>query len=1436
LEIEKKKLAAEKKKREEAAAKQGESMKSFLEKQYDLEEKTTTEFVKKYRSPEKPEKVVKTKEEEEAEPDKKAPRKRVVKKEITPAPAAGTETSEKPEPAPEVSDSSQEEIDEAAELEMGSRNRKERETMPMSQKDIDESAENEMGDRMKRDKGRETMPMSQEQIDEASEYEMGDRINKEGVEKDWMGKTGKKEVKPNEFDPEEELKNLRNLPKNERAARLKEIKEKLTEQKEGLSKVQEDVINTIRANPNASVDELYNLTVKSGEKFGINEKQKAIAKEVLEKYHARHAKIKEVRAQYPNDKELYKTLFGKEPVGKIEMVEDPASIYFKCDNAEDYARIYNFYALQNRELSQGDIKLAGMTGGVSLAGSKISGLEGAIIAENSSLLGKNSNNAHYESQWKKVHDHEEQHSVYTLFKGTAEYHNALEKIQGAKSDEEKKLAYKRLFRNFSQPAEESWKNEILAYFIEGRQPDDTFQTLTKPKEQGGFYDHGKDNGEKIREWINGRGDRGDDLKVAEQAISEGYADYPKLIRNGIDTINYLEKNGYSKEQAIALLIHEPLSRWEKVVNRLYETPGKKELEKKGGEEKVDMERVHLEALVENARRDFARKDYETNNTWQKLRRVLRLKETTPGNLQDTLWEFNQYKIAKNELFKYRADEIQGKNLPPDEFKKQMGELAKDFQENELMNLFAARTGARAKSVEEKYGKAPGKIMEGASKFINWHRKLDWKKKMAFSVALGLSGVGIAVLANRVVGGVVAGAGVAGGLEARYRRKEGERLAGEREKMIQETEMGKSPEEKLNMLMAKLEAEGDKFQQHLKREQNNARWRKAGGAAVATFIGSGAAGYILRWGGEKTGANAAIKSGFGKAAAFFGYEGGIHGGGAANKVVEHGVHRPNPVEVAKGLQGKNSILEHMKGGKAVGPIEPGVKRPGAEEVINKLRGGAVHHEPKGGGGARAEISTLKASGGIEHGVKGHHHLGKGGMSVEKPKFVDLEVKKGSSMEGTLIKNLTAHGMDKVEAGRTAHIMANTFATKHHLAKGPFGLVHEGTHMKLSPDGSKIMSVAGDNKMGWIEKAPQGGKHFSLANPEQIKSAGTAGRIAEHGINHHPNPVKTIDSLQHHGDGASHGAHAAVENMPQGGKMTGALAQWAENIKNINPDTIAVTKPTPLSAIVEKHLLDQIAEKKIEVDDVHKTTLALTKLYVKNFADAHPGMKPGPDMLIPANAEVKFSAGNSSLDISEKIANNITGTVKGSAEAVINKAPEINPGGAKIAENLANVPSGTDTEKIAKAAMTGVAFGAGGVAAPTIAGGLAIKEVRKNRREKTKKESSQLAADFSKNAQAYYEALGAKNDRDTNISLKNIWDKVKEIVRGKNEKSFDELKTEDAATFLKKRSNKKNAAYFLEEYGTRVEPKENETLDAWVKRVTLEIVRSNKKGEDIFDAAA
>ena len=291
-------------------------------------------------------------------------------------------------------------------------------------------------------------------------------------------------------------------------------------------------------------------------------------------------------------------------------------------------------------------------------------------------------------------------------------------------------------------------------------------------------------------------------------------------------------------------------------------PEESELNEKSEEvtstEREDDKSSELKLAVEEARKKYATKDFEVNNSIGNIKKTLgQWMKITPENVTDTQTFYNQYKIALNELKDYQLEQIRGKNLSPEETKKQLEETIKYFSFNEKLNLYQARVEARDSVKKDRLSE---KVIQNISKSINWYRKLPAKYKIALSAGLFLGGAGAGMagaagvasffgaarVAQRIAGGAAAGVGVAG-LQEGFRRKWDEKKSQEEaEKIIKDFEAGpESLEEKFERVKSKLEEEIGTYQKDLQREKRKIFSRKVWGASAGIFIGSGAMAYAMK---------------------------------------------------------------------------------------------------------------------------------------------------------------------------------------------------------------------------------------------------------------------------------------------------------------------------------------------------------------------------------------------------------------------------------------------------------------------------------------------------------------------------------------------------------------------------------------------------------------
>lgn len=266
----------------------------------------------------------------------------------------------------------------------------------------------------------------------------------------------------------------------------------------------------------------------------------------------------------------------------------------------------------------------------------------------------------------------------------------------------------------------------------------------------------------------------------------------------------------------------------------------------------------LMTAVEIARGLYAKKDYELTNAIAGIKNTLgRFFRPNQQTSQESKIYFANYKDALKDLLDHQIKELKKENLSPAELTKRMEVLTKYYNEGEQINLIEARTNAKTEAWENKY-KLPNYLAKKSEKFVNGYRKLDWKMKalasvglLSAGVAVGIAGtagfagatslasaVGIVKLMKRGLSGVIAGAGITGALEARYRKKEGERKQKEQAEIIGNIESVEDPEAKYEAMKQFMQKEMDGYAKGLKTEKDKARSRRLFGLTAGILVGSG----------------------------------------------------------------------------------------------------------------------------------------------------------------------------------------------------------------------------------------------------------------------------------------------------------------------------------------------------------------------------------------------------------------------------------------------------------------------------------------------------------------------------------------------------------------------------------------------------------------------
>lgn len=404
----------------------------------------------------------------------------------------------------------------------------------------------------------------------------------------------KKPIRPGEtFDPEEERKELWKLQGEERAAALKEYKEKLGFQKEGLAMMQAELIRVIDKNPDLSIDEAGDVVREFMKNYGLTEEQGKITAKIFGTYKKKHAAVEKISSEHRDPEDLYRTLFAAEPKGEIEVIKGPMTLYFRCHNLEDYARI----CLQSKLMNEGnrpptevEIEKEKNSGGVSITVARIPGLEGTLTAENAK-------GRLYNKEAEAIHIHEKQHVMKRLVTDAIDV-PSINPVEIGEDEKKFREALRKRLEKRKYLVEETVKDEILAYMkaghfsIEsGEITERIMEKFLKKKEEGGLYDYFAEDRDAFlgpiadnyagtllipRESIEG---------TTKELFDEIYDEqkYEKMIKNGLGVFVKLWRGfgakadaPYYKDKIIAFLVREPLWKWPRVAQRLLEYRRKEE--------------------------------------------------------------------------------------------------------------------------------------------------------------------------------------------------------------------------------------------------------------------------------------------------------------------------------------------------------------------------------------------------------------------------------------------------------------------------------------------------------------------------------------------------------------------------------------------------------------------------------------------------------------------------------------------------------------------------------------------------------------------------------------------------------------------------------------------------------------------------------------------
>lgn len=467
-------------------------------------------------------------------------------------------------------------------------------------------------------------------------------------------------------------------------------------------------------------------------------------------------------------------------------------------------------------------------------------------------------------------------------------------------------------------------------------------------------------------------------------------------------------------------------------------------------EETDIEKVQRE--VDEARMRYVRANRKSTGLVAKLKKFFQGSAAVPESDDAAARYLELYQDKSRRLLKLKMDQLKKDSRQAGvDTRQRAREMIKYFTFDEKIKLYEAGNDARAEEVEKRFGKWPGAMAKKFTSFINGYRKLGWKKKMFFSTALFASGAGFAVQGvYRAFTSTASAVGAGGMYEAWQRRKDSKELESEQAKIESEAKKAVNPEESYQRVMEMLSARIGQYDKSLS-QQKKRRWGKwtvgLGMGVGAFFFGPKIFQGIREFFGDSVGT--APTPG----------EAEFQGSGTGTQypdteALERSFNDKLGQDWGAGreLEYSHKITQGAPGGNALN-YDPEIQKPSLmtpDEIDRRIQ------DMLAGG------KTLEVSG------------------------------QGSSIESTLIGHLEGGGLPPQEAGSAAHRMALQYAKDQGIAFEKLNLVHEGAEIRLSPDGSKILSVidgqnndlsqAGEAVQSADADVPQAEAESSQALPE------------------------------------------------------------------------------------------------------------------------------------------------------------------------------------------------------------------------------------------------------------------------------------------------------------------------------------------------------------------
>ncbi len=337
------------------------------------------------------------------------------------------------------------------------------------------------------------------------------------------------------FSPEEEIREILKLPREEKKEALNLFKEKLIQQREAWANCRIFIERSILHNHDTSKEDLLQWVEKFGNRYGFTEKQKQTAEQIIDNYKKKRAEVIEFREMFPDDLNLIKELTGTEleDYSEIDISLGPASIDIKTNSVNTMEKIMQVKNINNNYC----------TDGFCAKSKNYPSIWFTVI-----------NNEH-NAETEKANIHEQEHikniilqDIFTknISNEKADY---LEDLAGQEKDP---VIRQRLFESYYRYIREDGlnraKNEIIAFNKERS------SFLINPEM---FLNDSEYN--YFREILK-------EETTVEQSIAKNNVlvkEYGNILQNALKAYDKLKEIGYTNDEVIAILADKSLTQWPK---------------------------------------------------------------------------------------------------------------------------------------------------------------------------------------------------------------------------------------------------------------------------------------------------------------------------------------------------------------------------------------------------------------------------------------------------------------------------------------------------------------------------------------------------------------------------------------------------------------------------------------------------------------------------------------------------------------------------------------------------------------------------------------------------------------------------------------------------------------------------------------------------------